>query len=65
MKLSGYQKFAQLPPPYEDAWPFVQALLDAFTPDACMWATDWPFLKSPVHLDVGPLVLQLERGQIS
>jgi predicted TIM-barrel fold metal-dependent hydrolase len=39
----------------------VRALLEAFTPDACMWASDWPFLKSPVHLDVGPLLRQLER----
>lgn len=61
VKLSGYQKFALQAPPYEDAQPFVRALLDAFTPDACMWASDWPFLKSPVHLDVGPLLRQLER----
>ncbi|MDE2604947.1 MAG: amidohydrolase family protein [Burkholderiales bacterium] len=61
VKLSGYQKFSALPPPYEDAWVFVRALLDAYTPDACLWASDWPFLKSPVHLDVGPLLRQLER----
>jgi predicted TIM-barrel fold metal-dependent hydrolase len=61
VKLSGYQKFSQQRPPYPDAQPFVQALLEAFTPDACMWASDWPFLKSPVRLDVGPLLLQLER----
>ena len=61
VKLSGYQKFSQMPPPYADAWPFVHALLDAYTPDACMWASDWPFLKAPVHLDVGPLLMQLER----
>jgi predicted TIM-barrel fold metal-dependent hydrolase len=61
VKLSGYQKFSQLPPPYPDAADFVRALLDAYTPEACMWASDWPFLKSPVHLDVGPLLRQLER----
>lgn len=61
VKLSGYQKFALQPPPYEDAKPFVRALLDAFTPDACMWASDWPFLRSPVHLDVGPLLRQFEQ----
>jgi predicted TIM-barrel fold metal-dependent hydrolase len=61
VKLSGYQKFSLEPPPYADARPFVQALLDAFTPDACMWASDWPFLKSPVRLDVGPLLRQLEQ----
>jgi predicted TIM-barrel fold metal-dependent hydrolase len=61
VKLSGYQKFSALPPPYEDAQVFVRALLEAYTPDACLWASDWPFLKSPVHLDVGPLLRQLER----
>jgi predicted TIM-barrel fold metal-dependent hydrolase len=61
VKLSGFQKFALQPPPYADAQPFVRALLETFTPDACMWASDWPFLKSPVHLDVGPLLRQLER----
>lgn len=61
VKLSGYQKFALQPPPYPDAQPFVRALLDAFTPDACMWASDWPFLRSPGRLDVGPLLKQFER----
>lgn len=60
VKLSGYQKFALQPPPYADAQPYVRALVDAFTPDACMWASDWPFLRSPVRLDVGPLLRQLE-----
>jgi predicted TIM-barrel fold metal-dependent hydrolase len=60
VKLSGYQKFSLQPPPYADAQPFVRALLEAYGPDACMWASDWPFLKSPVHLDVGPLLRQLE-----
>jgi predicted TIM-barrel fold metal-dependent hydrolase len=61
VKLSGYQKFSAAPPPYEDAQAFIRALLDAYTPDACLWASDWPFLKAPVHLDVGPLLKQLER----
>jgi predicted TIM-barrel fold metal-dependent hydrolase len=61
VKLSGYQKFSTEGPPYRDAAPFVRALLDAYTPDACLWASDWPFLRSPVHLDVGPLLVQFER----
>jgi len=62
VKLSGYQKFSTQPPPYADAQPFVAALLEAFTPDGCMWASDWPYLKSPVRLDLGPLLRQLERS---
>ena len=61
VKLSGYQKFSTQAPPYEDAMPFVRALLDAFTPDACLWASDWPFLKASQRLDVGPLLRAVER----
>lgn len=61
VKLSGYQKFSRQPPPHQDAWPFVRALLEAFGPDACMWASDWPFLRTPVRMDVGPLLVTFER----
>lgn len=61
VKLSGYQKFSTQPPPHDDALVFVRALLDAFTPDACLWASDWPFLKAPHRLDMGPLIRQVER----
>ncbi len=60
VKLSGYQKFSALPPPYADTRPFIDALLDAFTLDACLWASDWPFLRAPQRLDVGPLLRQVE-----
>jgi predicted TIM-barrel fold metal-dependent hydrolase len=56
VKLSGYQKFSTQPPPWLDARPFVDALLEAFMPDACLWASDWPFLRAPHRLDVGPLL---------
>jgi len=59
VKLSGYQKFSQQAAPHDDVQVYLRALLDAFTPDACLWASDWPFLKAPVRLDVGPLVRQL------
>jgi predicted TIM-barrel fold metal-dependent hydrolase len=61
VKLSGTQKFSRQPFPHADAQPFERALLDAFTPDACLWASDWPFLKAPVRQDVGPLLLRLQR----
>jgi predicted TIM-barrel fold metal-dependent hydrolase len=61
VKLSGYQKFSALPPPHDDTRPFLDALLDAFTLDACFWASDWPFLKAPQRLDVGPLLRLVER----
>jgi predicted TIM-barrel fold metal-dependent hydrolase len=61
VKLSGYQKFSTQPPPYADTWPFIDALLGAFTLDNCLWASDWPFLRAPQRLDVGPLLRQVER----
>jgi predicted TIM-barrel fold metal-dependent hydrolase len=61
VKLSGYQKFSALPPPYEDTRPFIDALLGAFTLDACLWASDWPFLRAPQRLDIGPLLRHAER----
>mgnify|MGYP006375368747 FL=1 len=44
-----------------DVQPFVHALIDAFTLDACLWASDWPFLKATQRLDVGPLLRAIER----
>ncbi|MDE2082755.1 MAG: amidohydrolase family protein [Burkholderiales bacterium] len=60
VKLSGFQKFSTLPAPHADTAPFVAALLDAFTPAACLWASDWPFLRAPQRIDVGPLLRQVE-----
>lgn len=61
VKLSGPQKFSALPAPFDDTRPFVEALLDAFTPDACLWGSDWPFLRAPQRLDMGPMLRQVER----
>ena len=36
-------------------------LADAFTLDACFWASDWPFLKAPQRMDMGVLMRQVER----
>lgn len=60
VKLSGYQKFSEKPIPYEDARPYFNALVDAFTLDACLWASDWPYLKAPERLDYGPLLQLIE-----
>ena len=56
VKLSGLIKFSDQPSPHRDAWPFVHALLDAFTPERCMWASDWPYLRAPAHVDYGTLL---------
>ena len=61
VKLSGLYKFSQRPYPYEDAWPFMTALVEAFTLDRCMWGSDWPFLRASERLDYGPLLALVSR----
>ena len=41
----------------------LQALLDAFTTDGCVWASDWPFVKATERIDYGPL-LKLFEGLV-
>jgi predicted TIM-barrel fold metal-dependent hydrolase len=35
-------------------------LIDAFTLDACMWGSNWPFLRAPERVDYGPLLKLVE-----
>jgi predicted TIM-barrel fold metal-dependent hydrolase len=56
VKLSGFAKFSLLDFPFSDVHPFIDALLVAFGPDHCVWASDWPFLKAPRRLDYGTLL---------
>jgi len=60
VKISGYAKFARTPYPFEDTWPFVRSLVDAFTLERCMWASDWPYLRATERQDYGPLVQLVE-----
>ncbi len=55
VKISGLTKCSNLPYPYPDARPYVQALLAAYTPQSLVWASDWPFLRAPDRIDYGPL----------
>jgi predicted TIM-barrel fold metal-dependent hydrolase len=56
VKLSGLVKFSRQPSPHVDAWPFVEASVDAFTLDHCLWASDWPYLRAPTRVDYGVLL---------
>lgn len=56
VKLSGFAKFSHEPAPHRDAWLFVEALVDAFTLDRCLWASDWPYLRAAVRIDYGVLL---------
>jgi predicted TIM-barrel fold metal-dependent hydrolase len=61
VKISGYSKFSLQPHPYADAHPFIRALIDAYSLDACLWGSDWPFLRTTGRLDYGPLLQLAER----
>jgi predicted TIM-barrel fold metal-dependent hydrolase len=61
VKLSGIVKLSREPFPHDDARPYIDALIDAFTLDACMWASDWPFLRAPARLDYGVLLAFVAR----
>lgn len=56
IKLSGFAKFSGQAYPFSDMQAYTRALLDAFGPDHCVWASDWPFLRAPQRLDYGPLL---------
>lgn len=56
VKISGFAKFSAAPFPHRDTWPYVRALIEAFTPAACVWGSDWPFLRAPERIDYGPLL---------
>lgn len=60
VKLSGLAKFSAQRHPYVDTHPYVHALLESFGPQACLWGSDWPFLRAPERLDYGPLLQLME-----
>ena len=60
VKLSGYSKFSRTGYPFEDCRAYVRAIVDAFSLDHCLWASDWPFLRAPERQDYGPLVELVE-----
>ena len=65
VKLSSLTKCSNLPYPYPDAWPYVEALLEAYTPRALVWASDWPFLRAPDRIDYDGLAgLTAQHGQM-
>jgi predicted TIM-barrel fold metal-dependent hydrolase len=61
VKLSGFNKCSIQQYPWADAKPFVDALIDAYTPQNLVWASDWPFLKAPARIDYGPLLTLFEQ----
>ncbi len=61
VKLSSLVKCSSQSYPYKDAWAYVQALLQAYTPQHLVWGSDWPFLRAPARIDYGPLLALFEQ----
>lgn len=61
VKLSGFNKCSVEQYPWADAKPFVDALVETYTPQNLIWASDWPFLKAPARIDYGPLLTLFEQ----
>jgi len=59
VKISGPFRFSLRPSPYEDVVPFIDALLDTFTPARCVWGSDWPFLRMQDRPDYGGVLALL------
>jgi predicted TIM-barrel fold metal-dependent hydrolase len=61
VKLSGVAKITPDPFPYAAAQPYIAALLAAYTPERCLWASDWPYLRATARMDYGVLLRHIER----
>jgi len=46
-KLSSLFRVSQMPAHFDDLDPYVEALLDAFGVEHCVWGSDWPFIHVP------------------
>lgn len=60
VKLSSVFRFGGAYP-YRRADPYVEALIEAFTLDRCLWGSDWPFLRAPHRVDHATLLAALHR----
>ena len=61
VKLSGAFRESNEDFPYSDLDPFVAAILEAYTPDNCIWGSDWPFLNMDSKPEYGQTMDILER----
>lgn len=41
VKVTGVPTLAHTPYPFDDLWPHLERVLEAFTPDRCAWGSDW------------------------
>lgn len=61
VKLSGPFRFSRQPYPHADTDAIVQQLIEAFTPERCVWGSDWPFVRLDMRVDYGPTRAVFDR----
>jgi predicted TIM-barrel fold metal-dependent hydrolase len=61
IKLSGAFRSSLQPYPHYDVDPFIEAAIDAFTLERCVWGSDWPFVRMDSRMDYGPTLSCLGR----
>lgn len=61
VKLSAPFRASRAPYPHADVAPFVEAALEAFGLDRCVWGSDWPFINTAHRVEYGGLLRLLER----
>jgi predicted TIM-barrel fold metal-dependent hydrolase len=61
VKLSGPFRSSVDGYPYRDVDPFIEAAIDAFTLDNCIWGSDWPFVRMDERMDYGLGLVCLTR----
>lgn len=61
VKLSGAFRESHRAYPFEDLDPFIADILKAYTPENCVWGSDWPFLKIDPKPEYRTTLACLER----
>jgi predicted TIM-barrel fold metal-dependent hydrolase len=61
IKLSGPFRSSKTGYPFKDTDKFIEASIEAFGLDNCVWGSDWPFVRVEKRLDYGPQLVVLPR----
>ena len=61
LKLSAYYALGKKQPPYTDLLPLIRRVLDAFSPERCMWASDAPYQVQTPHTYAASIALIRDR----
>jgi predicted TIM-barrel fold metal-dependent hydrolase len=57
VKLSAFYALGKKQPPYTDLIPLIRRVLDAFSPERCMWASDSPYQLEGVNTYAASIAL--------